>query len=102
MFRFILRTLLLGVMIAACNPKPVPAYIEEWAGQSRPHFPVTTSGDTIPTGVPIPAKGKWINPDSVTKPQTISFRGKTKVAPVQTNIHPAGTPKVVPIPQELT
>ena len=58
--------------------------------------------DTIPTGVSIPVKGKWIDPDSVAKPKTIPFRGKTKVVHAKTNIHSVGTPKVVPVPKELT
>ncbi|NND32043.1 MAG: hypothetical protein HKN76_05580, partial [Saprospiraceae bacterium] len=66
------------------------------------YFLIDYRGDTIPSGVPIPVKGKWINPDSVAKPKTISFGGKAKVVPVETNLHPVGAPKVVPIPKELT
>ncbi|MEZ5045237.1 MAG: two-component regulator propeller domain-containing protein [Saprospiraceae bacterium] len=100
----------LALLFASCKQKtedpasPALSQIEEAvpiAHQGEPHFLITASGDSIPTGVPIPAKGTWINPDSVAKPKTISYRGKTKVAPVQTNIRPAGTPKVVPIPKDL-
>ena len=46
---------------------------------SEIHYLISSSGDTIPTGVPIPAKGKWIDPDSVEKPKTIPLQGKSKV-----------------------
>jgi hypothetical protein len=46
---------------------------------------VNSMGDTIFTGMPIPARGK------VTDPSTV---GKTEVIP-------AGKPKVVPVPQNV-
>jgi len=68
---------------------------------SEAHFLISSKGDTIFTGVPIPAKGKWISPDSVAKPRTIPLRGKPKVVPTHTNVHLAGAPKVVEIPKKL-
>ena len=46
---------------------------------------INTWEDTVITGVPIPARGKVIDPGSVAKPKVI----------------PAGKPKVEPIPQNV-
>ncbi|MEN8228158.1 MAG: two-component regulator propeller domain-containing protein [Bacteroidota bacterium] len=46
---------------------------------------INSLGDTVKTGVPVPARGKVIDPSSVAKPKVI----------------PAGKPKVVPIPQNV-
>lgn len=54
-----------------------------------------------PTGVPIPARGKWIHPDSVAKPKTVPA-GIPNVIPAHPNIHIAGPPQVAPIPKNLT
>jgi len=49
-------------------------------------YPIVNSmGDTLKTGVPFPAKGRVIDPESVSKPKVI----------------PAGTPKVFPVPQRV-
>ncbi len=68
---------------------------------TKANFLISSTGDTIPTGIPIPTNGKWINPDSVAKPKRIPLKGKPKVVPVYTNVYPTGTPKVVQIPKEL-
>ncbi len=47
---------------------------------------INSLGDTVKTGVPVPVKGRVIDPESVAKPRVI----------------PAGKPKVVPIPPERT
>ena len=54
-----------------------------------------------PTGVPIPARGKWINPDSVARPKTVPA-GIPKVIPAHPNVHIAGPPQVASIPKNLT
>jgi hypothetical protein len=41
-------------------------------------FLVNSQGDTIPTGVPIPTKGKRIHPDSVLQPKTIELKKHQK------------------------
>jgi signal transduction histidine kinase/ligand-binding sensor domain-containing protein len=46
---------------------------------------INSSGDTLITGVPVPARGKVIDPNSVSKPRVI----------------PAGKPRVVPIPLKV-
>jgi signal transduction histidine kinase/ligand-binding sensor domain-containing protein/DNA-binding response OmpR family regulator len=46
---------------------------------------INSLGDTLKTGVPIPAKGKIIDPRSVAKPKVI----------------PAGKPEIVPVPQNV-
>jgi hypothetical protein len=55
---------------------------------------INSLGDTVQTGLPIPAIGKAIHPDSVSKPNVVQV-GIPKVVPTNTNIHVAGIPKVV-------
>lgn len=50
---------------------------------SQQNVIITDLGDTIPTGVTISAKGRWIDPDSVAKPPMILLEGKPKVVPLQ-------------------
>lgn len=69
--------------------------------QIKSHFLINSLGDTVPTGVPIFANGKRIDPDSVAKPEVVSFRGSPRVEPAHTNVLPAGQPKVVSIPKGL-
>ena len=57
---------------------------------------ILESGDTLITGVPIPAKGKIIHPDSVSKPQRFKVPAQNQLT--QKNAHP----NVHPIPDELT
>jgi signal transduction histidine kinase/ligand-binding sensor domain-containing protein len=47
---------------------------------------VNSFGDTVKTGVPVPAKGRVIHPDSVARPKIISA-GKPKTIPTYLNIH---------------
>ena len=54
---------------------------------------VNSLGDTIKTGVPVPAKGKAIHPDSVAQPKIIPA-GEPKVVSAHLNIHE--------IPESLT
>jgi len=55
---------------------------------------ITESGDTLITGVPIPAKGKTIHSDSVSKPQVVAYTPSDRIYNVHSNIHK--------IPDELT
>ena len=54
---------------------------------------INTMGDTIKTGVPVPAIGKVIHPDSVAQPRIIPV-GEPKVVPTILNVHK--------IPESLT
>lgn len=57
------------LLLASCEQKvelPVTAMQEP-----ERHYVINPAGDSIPTGVPIPIKGKRIHPDSVAKPRTI-------------------------------
>ncbi|MDB4533878.1 SpoIIE family protein phosphatase [Vicingaceae bacterium] len=56
---------------------------------------VNSLGDTLQTGVPIPAQGKVIHPDSVSAPVSTPLNGQPKIVPTNTNVHKAGTPKVI-------
>ena len=47
---------------------------------------INSLGDTVKTGVPVPARGKVIDPNSVLKPKVIPA-GKPKVVPTHQNIH---------------
>ena len=47
---------------------------------------IQSSGDTVKTGVPIPVKGRIIDPNSVAKPRTIPV-GKPTVIPTNLNVH---------------
>lgn len=49
---------------------------EPIVSQTEQDYLINDLGDTIPTGVSLPAKRKWINPDSVAKPQTSPLKGK--------------------------
>lgn len=103
---YLYQTVLILLTIA-CNPefKETAPKVEKKGisvdSVEKP-FLITGTGDTLPTGVPIPAKGKWIDPESVTQPKTIQLTGKPKVVSAHPNVHPAGTPKVVQIPEGLT
>ena len=47
---------------------------------------VNSMGDTIRTGVSVPAKGKAIHPDSVAQPKIVPV-GEPKVVPTNLNVH---------------
>jgi signal transduction histidine kinase/ligand-binding sensor domain-containing protein len=47
---------------------------------------IQSSGDTVKTGVPIPVKGRIIDPNSVAKPRTIPV-GKPTITPTNLNVH---------------
>ena len=54
---------------------------------------INSLGDTVKTGVPVPAIGKVIDPDSVAKPKVIPT-GEPKVVSIHQNVHK--------IPEDLT
>ena len=95
-----LYLLLLYFLFASCKKKAEQNI--SFTQKNEPHFLMTIAGDSIPTGVPIPAKGKWIHPDSVDKPEIIQLRGKPHVVPAYSNAFPASTPEVIQIPKNLT
>jgi ligand-binding sensor domain-containing protein len=68
--------------------------------QEGGHYIVTSLGDSIPSGVPLPARGKPIDPASVAKPKTAPLKELPKEIPIPTNIHPVGVPEVITIPQK--
>ena len=47
---------------------------------------INSLGDTVKTGVPVPARGKVIDPKNVAKPKVIPA-GKPKVYPSHQNVH---------------
>ena len=67
--------------------------------QAQQQFLVNSLGDTLITGVPIPAIGKIIHPDSVSKPNVVQV-GLPKVDSANTNVHLVGIPKVITINQD--
>ena len=69
---------------------------------TKQNYFLTTQGDSIPTGVSIPIKGRLINADSFTAPTTIPFTFKPRIAPAKANVHTVGQPKIVPVPKKLT
>ena len=98
--------LIFALLTASCAPgkkesalvvEKSPATVE----QSESNFLINSAGDTIFTGVFILAEGRKINPDSVAKPKTVPVKGRPKVSPTHTNVHPVGEPKVVPVPDSL-
>ncbi len=56
----------------------------------------------LPTGVPIPAKGRWVPADSIAPSETVPLKGDPVVRSAYPNVHPAGQPEVVNIPEQLT
>jgi ligand-binding sensor domain-containing protein/serine phosphatase RsbU (regulator of sigma subunit) len=117
--------IILFFAVTACNrsPKddgtaPLPLYPQPQSIEAKPNGGyavnmvtgdtiqplVNTLGDTIKTGVPIPAKGKVVQPDSMAEPKVVLVdesklkkipAGNPKVVPTNTNVHPVGNPKMV-------
>lgn len=56
-------------------------------------------GDNPPAGIAVPAGGKWVNPDSVAKPQ-VAPAGKPVETSFPSNTRPAGRPRIVQLQQE--
>ena len=83
------------------GPAPGPDEKSSIENETEQHFLINSTGDTIPTGVPIPAKGQRIDPDKVAKPKAIPIQGQPNTVPAHPNILPAGAPKVVPLPDSL-
>ena len=54
-----------------------------------------------PADLPPPVKAKYIDPDSIAPPIVVPLKRQPKVIPAHTNVHPAGTPKVIQIPKDL-
>lgn len=96
-YLFILTFLLVG-----CDKKENTAPTVTPPGHTpEPHFITDRSGNTFPTGVPIPIKGSVIHPDSIAKPVTIPLQGSPKVVPAHDNVRLAGKPKILQPPSEL-
>ncbi len=55
----------------------------------QPVEPITTvDGKTIPTGIPIPAIGKRINPDSIAQPKLLTVTSKSSTIKTSNNVYP--------------
>ena len=84
----------LGVLlIAVCSCAQQPEEQKTTPSQTR----TVSSSD-----LPLPIKAKYIDLDSVAPPIVVPLKGKPKVVPAHPNVHPVGTPKVIPIPKDLT
>lgn len=57
--------------------------------------------DSIPTGIPLPIKGKWIDPKTVAQVRTIPLLQAPEVVPAHPNIHPLAAPEVFQIPKNI-
>lgn len=93
----------LFLLLASCSERKeaVRNPAKETSRSKRGQYLVNNLGDTISTGVPIPAVGKQIDPGSVAKPKPIQLREKPHIILTNTNVRPAGNPKVISVEQEL-
>ena len=48
----------------------------------------------LPTGIPIPAHGRWVSPDSIAPAKSVPLSGNPIVRPAHADIIPAGSPEV--------
>ncbi len=94
-------TLLLFTACVEQSKTPIEE-IQQTPSATKQNYFLTSTGDNIPTGVPITIKGKLLNPDSFTAPVTTPFTFKPRIAPAKTNVHTVGPPKIVPVPKKLT
>ncbi|MCO6489482.1 MAG: hypothetical protein J5I98_13740, partial [Phaeodactylibacter sp.] len=79
-------------------------YSQEYSTpSSRPqkYYMFTESGDTLPTGVPIPIEGKSIDPDIVARARRTPVKGRLKVKQASSNVRPAGPGKKIALPFDL-
>lgn len=92
------------LFLASCGQKTkeITTLIEyKPISDKEPFVLLSPKGDTIPTGVPIPAKGKWIDPDSVAKPETVPLTGIPKAIPAHPNLRWVKNPRIVNILEKL-
>lgn len=54
-----------------------------------------------PANLPPPIKAKYLDQGSLAPPIVVPLKNKPKVVPAHPNVHPAGTPKVTQIPNDL-
>ena len=54
---------------------------------------VTRSGDTLLTGVPIPIKGRRLNPETFKTPSKVIIAQEPKSVPLHPNVRPVGKPE---------
>ena len=66
-FKNRLSLIILLTLSFSCSQKQEEVFdpAEEAEPQTENHFLINSLEDTIPTDESIPARGKWINPDSV-------------------------------------
>ena len=67
----------------------------------KPSYLNTNLKESIPKGISVSARGKQINPDSISKPKSIAVK-KPGPIPLHTNVFPVPKPQVVPVPTKLT
>ena len=63
-------------------------------------YVITSEGDTIPTGKPIPLVKTPVNLDSANRTTVVPLKKPPKVVPAHTNVFPAEEPEIVPIEWE--
>lgn len=57
--------------------------------------------NAIPAELPAPLKAKYLDSDSLLPPTVIPLKKRPKTVPTHTNVHAAGTPTVVQVPENL-
>jgi len=92
---------LFALIITACNQQPKsPIELNQKNPTTKKQaYYLTSQGDSIPTGVPIPIKGRTID---LTLPKTFPHTFTPKIESANSNIHAVGKPKIVSIPKKLT
>ena len=88
--------LLLILLCFSCQEKQQEVQQEE-----EFYFLINSLGDTIPTGVPVPVKGKVVDPENMSKVEAKPFTGPYEVVSIPKNSYTARNPVVIKIPKEL-
>ena len=103
---YLLKVTVLFLLVSCIqNPRQRPETAEKTsplADTIEPYFLVTDAGDTLPTGVPIPFKGKRIDPAHVAMPKKLPMLNPPTLTSVRTNMRKAAPSGKVKIPDELT
>lgn len=103
MTKLLPQLLLLSLLLGNCQQEsgPLKAIADVPKDESGSHVIIRENGDTVLTGVPIKANGKRIDPELVAKPKTSRLIGTPVLVPAQTNVQPAGPPRIIPVPAQL-
>lgn len=97
--RYVFFLLLLATLINSCIQEAQVAPPPKVATESKPEAPFRIGNviDSIPTGVPVPTKGKWVDPTTVEAPKTLPLRGKLEDSVLLSNASEAGSPQPLTI-----